>query len=67
MSTPAATQFATHYKTLQQSVERLRTLDVPDLDELVTLVDTANAAYRGCKARIDAVQGLLDASLAPAE
>lgn len=63
MSTPKTQQFAENFSTLKTSVDRLKQLDVPDLDELVTLVSTASAAYQGCKARIAAVRELLGETL----
>ena len=59
----ATTAFAAHYRALQGSVERLRELDVADLDSLVGLVGQASAAYRGCKARIDAIRSLIGEQL----
>lgn len=59
MSTPKAQSFARNYEQLRQNVETLRELDVSELDRMVTLVDEASQAYQKCKARIEAVRGLL--------
>lgn len=63
MAAPETTSFAHHFETLRHHVERLRTLDVAELDELVTLVSEAGTAYRQCKARIEAVRLLLNETL----
>jgi exonuclease VII small subunit len=67
MATAEAQGFSAHYLRLQQSVERLRGLDVADLDELLTLVDAASGAYKGCQQRIEAVRTLLDQRLGGTE
>lgn len=70
MSTHEAGSFSTHYNALRGSVEALRTLDVADLDEMLTLVDRASQAYKGCQGRILAVRKLLEQRLgedAPSE
>lgn len=63
MSAPETAHFAKNFQTLRQSVDRLRALDVAELDELVDLVGQASQAYQQCKARIAAVRTLLDATL----
>jgi exonuclease VII small subunit len=67
MSTPEATTFAAHYQTLQACVESLRRMGVADLDDMLTQVDRASAAYKGCQERIQAVRQLLEERLGPAD
>lgn len=63
MSTPDTQRFADHYQELHQSVEALRRMGVADLDDMLTQVDRASRAYRGCQERIQAVKRLLDERL----
>ncbi len=48
--------FKDNYNTLKQIAETLRTQQEPDIDALIPMVDRATAAYKVCKARIDAVK-----------
>jgi exodeoxyribonuclease VII small subunit len=63
MSTPKAGSFSSHYFTLKSSVDALRQMDVADLDEMLTQVDRASKAYKGCQERISAVKRLLEQRL----
>lgn len=63
MSTPKAGSFSSHYTTLKSSVEALRQMDVADLDDMLTQVDRASKAYKGCQERIQAVKRLLELRL----
>lgn len=66
MSTPETQRFAEHYQDLRESVEALRQMDVADLDDMLTQVDRASKAYKGCQERIQAVKRLLEDRLDPA-
>ena len=48
--------FKENYAKLKQIAETLRTQQEPDIDALIPMVDQATAAYKVCKARIDAVK-----------
>jgi len=52
--------FAAHYATLKQIADELRAQQEPDIDKLIPMVDSANAAYKACKARLDAVEAALN-------
>ncbi len=57
------TTFKQAYQTLQQHAETLRSQSEPDIDNLLTIVTEAVAAYKVCKARIDAVEQALEEAL----
>ena len=55
--------FSEAYGVLQRHAETLREQSEPNIDELLTLVTESVAAYKTCKARIDAVENALEAAL----
>jgi exodeoxyribonuclease VII small subunit len=58
-----ASPYMDHYKILADAAQELRDQDVVDIDKLVPIVDKALVAYAACKARIDAVEALLNERL----
>lgn len=58
MATQKTENFADNYSKLEKSVQRLRTTEVSDVDELVSIIDGAVEAYRACAARLDTIQSL---------
>lgn len=50
--------FTQNYAALQKSVQRLRSTEVANIDELVGIIDEAVEAYKGCSARLEAIQVL---------
>ena len=48
-----------NYEKLRAIAQRLASDEVVDIDELVPLVDEASAAYKVCRARIEAVEKAL--------
>ena len=57
------TTFREAYGVLQQHAEALREQSEPNIDQLLTIVTESVAAYKTCKARIDAVEKALEAAL----
>jgi exodeoxyribonuclease VII small subunit len=55
--------YSEHYSRLEQIANQLSRQDQVDIDQLLPMVDEAMASYQFCKARIDAVEKLLEAKL----
>lgn len=55
--------FRDAYGVLQRHAETLREQNEPNIDDLLTIVTESVAAYKVCKARIDAVDAALKAAL----
>jgi exodeoxyribonuclease VII small subunit len=69
-STPTSTtdrhdgrSFREAYGVLQQHAQTLREQDEPNIDDLLMIVTESVQAYQVCKARIDAVEAALKATL----
>jgi exodeoxyribonuclease VII small subunit len=60
MSNPATNSFLEHYQRLQASAEALQTMQEPDVDKIMPLVNQGMEAYREVKARIDSVRAALN-------
>lgn len=58
MSTPQTETFAQSYAQLQKSVQRLRSTEVSNIDDLIGIVDNAMEAYRHCSSRLETIQKL---------
>ncbi len=52
-------KYRENYEKLRAIAERLAGDEAVDIDELVPLVDEASAAYKVCRARIEAVEKAL--------
>lgn len=57
------TTFKQAYGVLQQHAKTLRTQQEPNIDDLLTIVTESVAAYKNCRARIDAVEKALEKAL----
>jgi exodeoxyribonuclease VII small subunit len=55
--------FREAYGVLQQHAQTLREQDEPNIDDLLMIVTESVQAYQVCKARIDAVEAALKATL----
>lgn len=55
--------FRQAYGVLQRHAETLRNQTEPNIDDLLPMVEQSVAAYRVCKARIDAVEKALEKAL----
>jgi exodeoxyribonuclease VII small subunit len=55
--------FLEAYGVLQSHAEALRNQSEPNIDDLLPMVEESVAAYRVCKARIDAVEKALEKAL----
>jgi len=54
--------FNKNYETLKFIAEKIRSegnKDIPDIDNLLPMVEKATAAYKACKVRLDAVEKAL--------
>ena len=54
--------FNANYDTLKSIAERIKNegnKDIPDIDNLLPMVEAATAAYKACKVRLDAVEQAL--------
>jgi len=60
MSNPNTQSFLDHYQRLQASAEALQSMQEPDVDKIMPLVNQGMEAYREVKARIDAVRAALN-------
>ena len=60
---PRTETFATAYTQLRQGVDKLRSSDLSNIDDLVPLVEQTTAAYKVCKDRLSAVEKLVSAAL----
>ncbi len=60
MSNPKTQSFLDHYQRLQASAEALQSMQEPDVDKIMPLVNQGMEAYREVKARIDAVRAALN-------
>jgi len=54
-----ADSYRKNYQRLKQIAEKMRDVDEPDIDKLVTMVADATEAYKNCQARIEAVEKAL--------
>lgn len=64
MATEKDTSFKTAYQTLRTNAETLRKQTEPDIDNLLSLVQSSISAYQVCKERIDAVDKALNTAFA---
>lgn len=62
-----ATTFKEAYAVLQRHADKLRDQKEPNIDELLSVVSESVAAYKVCKARIDAVEKALQEALTGAD
>ena len=60
---PRTETFASAYTQLRQGVDKLRSSDLSNIDDLVPLVEQTTAAYKVCKDRLSAVEKLVAAAL----
>lgn len=60
MSNPVTNSFLEHYQRLQASAEALQTMQEPDVDKIMPLVNQGMEAYREVKSRIDSVRAALN-------
>ena len=54
--------FNKNYETLKKIAEKIKNegnKEIPDIDNLLPLVEEATAAYKACKVRLDAVEQAL--------
>lgn len=51
--------FSENYRILKQGVEKLRSIDIEDIDNLVELVGEITQAHKACRARIQAIKDML--------
>ena len=54
--------FNKNYQSLREIAERIKregNKEVPDIDNLLPMVEAATAAYKACKTRLDAVEKAL--------
>lgn len=58
-----ATTFREAYEVLQRHAATLRQQSEPNIDDLLDIVNESVAAYKVCKARIDAVEKALGEAL----
>ena len=58
--------FKAAYGVLQAHAETLRNQQEPNIDDLLTIVTESVAAFKVCKARIDAVEMALEEALSGA-
>lgn len=52
--------FMTHYNTLKQTAETLKTMTEPDVDKIMPLVNQGMESYKEVMARIESVRQSLD-------
>ena len=57
------TTFKEAYGVLQKHAETLRNQREPNIDDLLSIVTESVAAYKTCRARIDAVEKALEVAL----
>ena len=57
------TGYAANREILRNVAERLRTESDIDIDQLIPLIDSASAAYKVCRDRLNVVSKLLDEKL----
>ncbi len=56
--------FKEAFTILKANAQKLEDQDEPDIDHLMEIIDQSTAAYKVCKARIDAVEKALNATFA---
>lgn len=56
--------FKEAFTILKANAQKLEEQDEPDIDHLMEIIDQSTAAYKVCKARIDAVEKALNATFA---
>ncbi len=59
MASDQTESYAENYARIKEIAAQLRDQQEPDIDQLVPMVEQANAAYRVCKTRLDAVKKAL--------
>ena len=52
--------FKEGYDVLKKNVDLLESQEVPDIDNLMKIVEESMSAYKACKSRVDAVQQALN-------
>ncbi len=60
MNNEPTLSFKEGYEILKRNAELLDAQQEPDIDNLMKIVEESMAAYKACKARVDAVQQALD-------
>lgn len=63
-SKPKPLTFKEAFTVLKANAQKLEDQTEPDIDHLMEIVDQSTAAYKVCKARIDAVEKALNATFA---
>lgn len=63
-SNPKLSTFKEAFTVLKANAQKLEDQTEPDIDHLMEIVDQSTAAYKVCKARIDAVEKALSATFA---
>ncbi len=56
--------FKEAFTILKANAQKLEDQDEPDIDHLMEIIDQSTAAYKVCKARIDAVEKALNTTFA---
>jgi hypothetical protein len=59
MSNPNTDNFANNYRILKDGVDKLRAVDIQDIDHLVELVSEITLAHRACRDRIQSIKAML--------
>ncbi|WP_288382742.1 exodeoxyribonuclease VII small subunit [uncultured Acinetobacter sp.] len=52
--------FKEGYEILKKNTELLESLEEPDIDNLMKIIEESMTAYKACKSRVDAVQQALN-------
>lgn len=52
--------FTENYQVLLDTVNKLRSSELTDVDNLINYVEKASVAYKNCKSRIQAVKELIE-------
>ena len=63
-SNPKPSTFKEAFTVLKSNAQKLEDQDEPDIDHLMEIIDQSTAAFKVCKARIDAVEKALNATFA---
>lgn len=64
VSNPNTSTFKEAFTVLKINAQKLEDQDEPDIDHLMEIIDQSTAAFKVCKARIDAVEKALNANFA---
>lgn len=63
LSPSSTPRFDEAYKKLQQGVDKLRSSNLDNIDDLVPLVEETTKAYKECKERLEGVEKMLSQAL----